>query len=91
MVKKLSLLLIAGLSLWGCAYEGRTLVDFIEDPRAIIKDPHFADYKEKRDALESHYLHKEIDYAQYVEQMDALDQQYTKEVKERDESMAAPY
>ncbi|HLF18290.1 MAG TPA: hypothetical protein VI749_05265 [Candidatus Omnitrophota bacterium] len=72
------------LLLAGCAYEGQTLKDYLEDPRAIIQDPHFTDYKQQRDDLEGQYLRKEITYAEYVERMDELDNDYTKEVQERD-------
>ena len=86
MTKKLLLLIcvtsFVGL-VSGCVYEGRKLSDYMENPRSFIRDPHFADYKNKRDALESRYLNKEIDYAQYTERMDKLDNQYTKEINER--------
>ena len=72
------------LLLTACTYEGHTLKDYLEDPRAIIKDPHFAEYKQNRDELEGKYLRKEITYAEYVEQMDELDNKYTQEVEERD-------
>lgn len=69
--------------LFGCTYEGNNLKNYFSDPRTLIKDPHFADYKEKRDALESQYLSKEIEYADYVAKMNKLDETYAKEVKER--------
>ena len=87
MIKKL-LLCVCVVSLVGCVYEGRKLSDYIENPRSFIRDPHFADYKEKRDAVESQYLSKEITYAQYVEQMRVLDDQYTKEINERNEKLS---
>ena len=54
----------------------------------MIRDPHFSDYQEKRDALESKYLNKEITYADYVQQRDELDTTYTKEVQTRESNMA---
>ena len=69
--------------LTGCTYEGQALTDYLEDPRAIIKDPHFAEYQKNRDELEGQYLRKDITYAEYVEKMDELDNDYTKEVQER--------
>lgn len=86
MIKKLCLCLCV-LSLVGCAYEGRKLSDYLENPRSFIRDPHFADYKAKRDAVELQFLNKEITYAQYIEQMDELDNQYTKEINERNEKL----
>ena len=76
------------LALWGltggCAYEGRALNDYIEQPQTIIQDPHFESYKEKRDALESQYLRKEIPYADYVQKTKELDDSYAKQVQKRD-------
>jgi len=77
---KKSLLLICALTLLGCSSYGQ---DYLRNPEAIFRDPHFTDYKEKRDDLERSYLHKEITYAEYVEQRDQLDQKYDKEVSER--------
>lgn len=71
------------LFMFGCTYEGSSLQGYIDDPRTIVKDPHFAGYKEKRDHLESQYLNKEITYADYVAAVDELDQTYNKEVQER--------
>jgi len=75
--------ILALMVLSGCTYEGSTIKDYLEDPRSIIRDPHFTQYKEERDKLERQYLKKEITYAEYVEQMDALDETYSKEVQER--------
>ena len=79
------LLFLVFLSLAGCTYEGRTLEDFVEDPGAIVKDPHFADYQQKRDDLEHQFLHKKITFAEYTQKMEDLDIQYQKEVQERNE------
>ncbi|MCK5259978.1 MAG: hypothetical protein KAJ70_02855 [Candidatus Omnitrophica bacterium] len=78
MIKK-SLLLFCALVLFGCSY-GQ---NYLENPEALIRDPHFADYKEKRDDLERQYLRKEITYVEYVEGKDVLDQKYDREVQER--------
>lgn len=75
----------------GCTYEGRKLSEYIEEPQAIIKDPQFETYQEKRDALESRYLRKEITYADYVEKTEELDTSYSKEVQKRDEIIAPQY
>jgi len=71
------------LFLLGCTYQGKPLSEYLEDPRSIIKDPHFAEYKDKRDQLEHLYLTNQISYADYVKQIDELDNIYTKEVNER--------
>ncbi|HBG61459.1 MAG: hypothetical protein A2Y03_01455 [Omnitrophica WOR_2 bacterium GWF2_38_59] len=83
MVKK-GLLVILAMILVGCSYQGQKLSSYFENPRSIIKDPHFTSYKEKRDALESQYLQRDITYADYVQGMDELDESYAKEVQERD-------
>jgi hypothetical protein len=82
MIKK-NLLLLCLLVMFGCTY-GQ---DYLEDPGALIRDPHFADYTAKRDDLESQYLHKEITYAEYVEKRDALDEKYDGEVQERNQKI----
>lgn len=72
----------------GCTYAGeRELSDYINEPSTIIRDPHFANYKEKLDALEKQYLEKQITYAQYLEQKTVLDDQYNKEVEERNQKI----
>lgn len=81
------LLLVVGCA--GCSYEGQKLSAYFENPRALIKDPHFTTYKSKRDALERQYLSKEITYADYVKGMDRLDDTYAQEVQERDAKISA--
>jgi hypothetical protein len=81
---KRAIFCILFLSVFGCTYEGKPLSEYFEDPRSIIRDPHFADYKKKRDNLESQYLSDEITYADYKEQMDTIDKKYAKEIKLRD-------
>jgi len=84
MMKK-SIFLILPLVLLGCSYEGKPIGDYLSEPRSIIKDPHFAEYKEHRDALESQHLNKDITYVEYIEKMDELENKYQKEIQERDE------
>ena len=78
MIKK-SLLLFCALALFGCSY-GQ---NYLENPETFIRDPHFTDYKEKRDDLERQYLRKEITYVEYIEKKDRLDGTYDREVQER--------
>ena len=80
------ILLFGFVMLAGCTtsdYEG-SRVNYLEHPKYLIQDPHFDDYKTKRDALESQYLNKEISYADYVKQRDGLDLQYDREVNKRE-------
>jgi len=86
MIKK-SLALIIVLTIFGCSY-GQ---NYLENPELLIRDPHFAEYKDNRDDLESQYLRKEITYADYIEQRDQLDNIYDKEVKERNAKVITPY
>ena len=67
----------------GCTYQGKPLHEYLEDPRSIIQDPHFTEYKAKRDNLEHLYLTDQISYAEYVKQVDELDNTYNREVEER--------
>jgi len=76
---KKSTLLLCMLVLFGCSY-GQ---DYLRNPGSFIRDPHFTEYKDKRDNLERSYLHKEITYAEYIEQKNKIDEQYSKEVQER--------
>lgn len=85
---KKMILLFLGLFILGCAYEGTSLKTYFENPRSLIKDPHFGEYKQKRDALESQYLKKEITYSEYVQKMDELDQAYAKEVQQRNQKIS---
>ena len=63
----------------GCSY-GQ---NYLKNPESFIRDPHFAEYKKNRDALESSYLKKELTYAEYIKQKDRVDDKYSKEVQER--------
>lgn len=90
-MKNIVLLLMVVL-LVGCStyeYEGKSLGAYLENPGDILKDPHFAAYKEKRDVLESQYLREEIPYAVYVTKRQELDDQYNKEVLERENKVNA--
>ena len=83
---KKSLLLFCMIVLFGCTY-GQ---DYLKNPSSFIRDPHFTEYKNKRDDLERSYLHKEITYAEYIEQKNKIDEQYSKEVQERNSKIASP-
>jgi hypothetical protein len=78
-------LLAAGIT--GCAnYTGQERIkEFLVHPESWLKDPHYAEYKENSDTLESKYLAEEITYSEYVDQKKMLDEKYDQEVKERNE------
>ena len=82
-MKKYSIFLL-GVLLVGCTYQGKDLESYVNDPASIIQDPHFAGYKEKRDAVESQYLRKQISYADYKKQLEEIDSKYNNEVKSRE-------
>jgi len=65
--------------IFGCSY-GQ---NYLKNPSSFIRDPHFTEYKNNRDDLESSYLSKEITYAEYIEQKEKIDEKYSKEVQER--------
>jgi hypothetical protein len=69
----------------GCAYQGKTIGEYLEDPKTIIQDPHYMEYRSKRDQIEADYLNKKITYSDYLNAIKELDQNYTKEVYERNE------
>ena len=89
MKKTIALLLV--LLCAGCTYEGKTFEDYMDDPGSILKDPHYGSYQEKRDALESQYLHKKITYPEYQEKLKALDDKYSQEVEERTRIIESDY
>lgn len=89
MKKTVTLLLL--LLCVGCSYEGKTFEDYMDDPKSIIKDPHYGSYQSKRDALESRYLHKEITYPEYKEKLKELDDKYSREVEERTRIIQSDY
>ena len=84
------ILIFIFLFLVGCTYKGQNLETYLDNPGTIVQDPHFAQYQEKRDELESQYLKKKITYAEYIEQRNKLDDMYAKEVKERDNKINSP-
>lgn len=69
----------------GCAYKGKTIGEYLDDPKTLIQDPHYMSYREKRDQLEADYLNKKITYSDYLNAVKALDGNYSKEVYERNE------
>ena len=81
-----ALLVLCVLAFLGCSY-GQ---NYLENPEMLLEDPHFANYKQDRDALELQYLHKEITYAEYIEQRNQLDETYDKEVQQRNQKIIAP-
>ncbi len=74
-MKKVFVFVLAVL-IMGCAYGEN-----------FLKDPHYMDYREDLDRLESSYLTGEIGYAQYLREKRALDEEYEKEVKDREEKI----
>ena len=73
----------------GCTYKGQQDVEtYLDEPATILRDPHFANYEQARDHLESEYLQKKISYADYLEKKKVLDDQYSKEVQTRDAILA---
>lgn len=82
---KKSLLVLCMIVIFGCSY-GQ---NYLKNPTSFIRDPHFTEYKNNRDDLESSYLSKEITYAEYIEQKDKIDEKYTKEVQERNSKISA--
>ena len=87
MKKKMAALFLV-VVVTGCTYAGeRNLEDYLNDPKTWVKDPHFGNYQQERDALESRYLRKEISYAEYLEQRTALDDRYAREVAERNQKI----
>lgn len=83
------ILIIFIVGLMGCTYQGEKLNTYINEPKYLIRDPHFARYTQERDELEKQYIEKKITYADYVEKRDALDLQYTKEVQERNNKISS--
>lgn len=64
----------------GCSYGGEQLKTWIEDP-------HYMDYRQNRDELESSYLKGEITYAEYLESKKQMDDDYDREVREREQKI----
>ena len=78
-------MLIAAIFVAGCTYKGeQNLETYIDEPATILRDPHFTNYEQASEHLESQYLQKKISYAEYLEKKKELDDQYSKEVQKRD-------
>ncbi len=75
------------LGLVGCAYEGTRFKDYFEDPKLLIEDPLFLQYRQEREDLEKQYLNKKISYAEYLQELRDLDARYDKEVEDRMKTM----
>ena len=88
MIKKGMLLILIFIAI-GCAYEGKHLDDYLENPQLILKDPHFLAYQDQRAIFEHQYLHGQMTYAEFTEKMKTLDAKYLKEVKERNDKITA--
>lgn len=88
---KKGFILLLFMCIVGCSNGGADFANYLENPRELIRDPHYSQYKADRDALESQYLHKEITYAEYMEQVRIIDDNYTKEVDERTHIIDSTY
>ncbi|MGE0267953.1 MAG: hypothetical protein AB7S78_05820 [Candidatus Omnitrophota bacterium] len=82
---------LALVLLFGCSYQGEDLETYLDDPKSLIRDPHYSNYEKKKDALESRYLRKEITYAVYLEETQKLDDIYSREVDERTKIIDSTY
>lgn len=82
-MKNLIWLLSIGL-LFGCTYDGKSLQSYWEEPKDILKDPHFAEYRTKRENLEREYLNRDITYSEYIEKRDAMEKEYERDIQRRD-------
>ena len=89
MKQFMTLLLITVLA--GCAYKGKNLQQYLNEPQSLIRDPHFEGYKNSRDEVESLYLKKKITYAEYLEKVKQMDEVYAKEVQERNTKITSEY
>lgn len=83
-MKKFFLVLAVVLAT-GCSYPKHNFESYVDNPGEILKDPHYADYREKMDALESSYLQKKITYVEYQDKKKDLEDQYTDQVNKRNE------
>ncbi len=78
-MKKITVFLFA-LFFFGCAYGG-------EQIETLVKDPHYAQHREKLDTLEKSYLHGQISYSEYIAKKKQLEDDYDKQVKEREQKI----
>lgn len=67
----------------GCVLLFAAGCSYLDDPKTILKDPHYGAYQEKLNTLESSYLKNEMTYAEYLEKKKEIDDMYGKEVKDR--------
>ncbi|MFA5087545.1 MAG: hypothetical protein WC552_00760 [Candidatus Omnitrophota bacterium] len=72
------------LFLVGCSACAHSFRSYLDDPRLILKDPHYAAYQGKVTAVEHSYLRGQMDYAEYLEARKQIDEDYAKEVQSRD-------
>ncbi len=84
-MKKNIFCLLISVILMGCSVGQEKLETYLGSPKNFIKDPHFAQYQESLNALESEYLDKKITYVEYLGMKKELDEKYAKEVQEREE------
>jgi hypothetical protein len=83
LMKKIGIWFIM-LSVLGCSQGGTSFQSMMDEPQTILKDPHYASYQQKLEALEHRYLQREITYAEYLEQKKEIDNIYDQEVKKRE-------
>ena len=88
-MKKIIVVIFA-FALLGCSAEQKRMETYMDDPSTILKDPHYTEYQEKMDSLESEYLSKKITYAEYLERKQKLEETYNKEVKDRNDIILPP-
>jgi hypothetical protein len=69
--------------LFGCAENQQRFRSYVDDPGTFLKDPHYAEYQENLNDLESSYLSKEISYSEYLKQKSQLDNDYERDVQRR--------
>jgi len=62
----------------GCTYG-------TEQFKSIMSDPHYKQYQEKLDKLETSYLNGNTDYPEYLERKKEIEETYTIEVQRREE------
>jgi len=60
----------------------------VEEPQSLLRDPHFAQYEEERQALEHAYLEGQITYVDYLQRKKELDEKYEKEVQDREAAIS---
>lgn len=87
MMKKFFLVLLV-LFFVGCSYAGKEpWHNYLHVPRTWLMDPHFAEYKKAREALELEHINGSCTYAVYQEKMKKLNEKYEREVQAREKSL----